>query len=274
LRLQGNEHPPGVGIERTALVTQPAGRLRHAGNDILHDHAIHLGDHGNYGDSALFFQTDTHKRSVTSKEKVHCHRNTIRPVAIQGSPCGAAFACFLCREMVGVSAVEFALVSPILILILAGMVDIGASLKGKFDLSSAISAGSNYALLNGDKVNSTGGDALARNIIAVASSGLNSAGGSVQVVINNGASVVLDAGKSTITETGTLSNSDLCYCPTSSGHTVTWGASVTCGTVCPNSGISGKFVTISASKPFSPLFGGFGIVTSGNISVRAVVQPK
>jgi Flp pilus assembly protein TadG len=199
---------------------------------------------------------------------LHCRRNL--GVALRRS----AFACFLCRETAGVSAVEFALVSPILILILAGMVDIGASLKGKFDLSSAISAGSNYALLNGDKVNSTGGDALARNIIAVASSGLNSAGGSVQVVINNGASVVLDAGKSTITETGTLSNSDLCYCPTSSGHTVTWGASVTCGTVCPNSGISGKFVTISASKPFSPLFGGFGIVTSGNISVRAVVQPK
>ena len=79
---------------------------------------------------------------------------------------GSALTRFLRRETAGVSAVEFALVSPVLIVILAATVDIGASLKAKFDLSSAISAGSNYALLGADKVSSTGGGTLAANIMA------------------------------------------------------------------------------------------------------------
>lgn len=184
------------------------------------------------------------------------------------------FARFLRRETAGASAVEFALISPVLILILAGTVDIGASLKAKFDLSSAISAGSNYSLLGADKVNSTGGSTLAANIMAVVSSGLGSAGGSVQVVINNGSAVRYNASTATATQSGTASNADLCYCPTVSGSTVTWGSSVTCSNACPSGGTAGKFVTISASRPFSPLFGGFGVVSSGNITVRAMVQPQ
>ncbi|TPI47349.1 pilus assembly protein [Mesorhizobium sp. B2-9-1] len=185
-----------------------------------------------------------------------------------------AFARFLRRETSGASAVEFALISPVLILILAGLVDIGASLKAKFDLSSAISAGSNYALLGADKVNSAGGGTLAGNILAVVANGLGSAGGSVQVVVNNGATVNYDTSNGTATQTGTVSNADLCYCPTGSAASVTWGSAVTCGSTCPAGGIGGKFVAISASRSFSPLFGGFDVVNSGNITVRAMVQPQ
>ena len=187
---------------------------------------------------------------------------------------GSALTRFLRRETAGVSAVEFALVSPVLIVILAATVDIGASLKAKFDLSSAISAGSNYALLGADKVSSTGGGTLAANIMAVVTSGLGSSGGNIQVVVNNGAAVNYNASTATATQSGTASNSDLCYCPTVSGSTVTWGSSVTCSTACPKGGVSGKFVAIAASRPFAPLFGGLGIVNSGNISVEAMVQPK
>lgn len=186
----------------------------------------------------------------------------------------SAPARFLRRETSGVSAVEFALVSPVLILILAGTVDIGASLKAKFDLSSAISAGSNYALLGSDKVNSTGGSGLAANITAVVASGLGTSGGTVQVVVNNGATISYNASTAKATQSGTASNADLCYCPTGSGGSVTWGSSVTCSTVCANGGVSGKFVAISASRPFAPLFGGLGIVTGGNITVQAMVQPQ
>ncbi|TPJ17221.1 TadE/TadG family type IV pilus assembly protein [Mesorhizobium sp. B2-7-2] len=185
-----------------------------------------------------------------------------------------AFARFLRRETSGASAVEFALISPVLILILAGLVDIGASLKAKFDLSSAISAGSNYALLGADKVNSAGGGTLAGNILAVVANGLGNAGGSVQVVVNNGATVNYNTSNGTATQTGTVSNADLCYCPTGSAASVTWGSAVTCGSTCPAGGIGGKFVTISASRFFSPLFGGFDVVNSGNITVRAMVQPQ
>ncbi|RAZ90648.1 pilus assembly protein [Mesorhizobium hawassense] len=186
----------------------------------------------------------------------------------------SAFGRFLTRETSGASAVEFALISPVLILILAGTVDIGASLKAKFDLSSAVSAGSNYALLGADKVNSTGGGTLAANITTVVAGGLGSGGGNVQVVINNGAAVSYDTTAATATQSGTASNADLCYCPTGSAGSVTWGASATCGSTCPAGGIAGKFVTISASRPFSPLFGGFGVVNSGIITVQAMMQPK
>ncbi|WP_425280326.1 TadE/TadG family type IV pilus assembly protein [Mesorhizobium japonicum] len=48
------------------------------------------------------------------------------------------FTDFLRRQKAGVSAVEFALISPVLLVILAGTVDIGGSLKAKFELSSAV----------------------------------------------------------------------------------------------------------------------------------------
>ena len=185
----------------------------------------------------------------------------------------SSFMDFLRRQKAGVSAVEFALVSPVLLIILAGTVDIGGSLKAKFELSSAVSAGSNYALLNGDKVNSSGGSALAGNIATVVTSGLSSNGGSIQVVINNGATLAYNATTSTATQSGTAANADLCYCPGSSGA-VAWSTPVACGSICSAGGIAGKFVTITASKPYTPLFGGFGIVSNGNITIQAVAKPQ
>lgn len=195
-------------------------------------------------------------------------------LGLSGALGRSSFTRFLSHETAGVSAVEFALVSPILLLILAGTVDIGGSLKAKFELSTAVSAGSNYALLNGANVSSAGGGALANNIVAVTASGLSGSAGNVQVVINNGTSVSLNASTSTTTQTGTASNADQCYCPTSPSGTLTWGSPVTCGSICPGGGMAGKFVTISASKPYSPLFGGLGVVQGGNITVRAIVQPQ
>ncbi|TPN01369.1 TadE/TadG family type IV pilus assembly protein [Mesorhizobium sp. B2-1-3A] len=184
-----------------------------------------------------------------------------------------SFTDFLRRQKAGVSAVEFALVTPVLLVILAGTVDIGGSLKAKFELSSAVSAGSNYALLNGDKVNSSGGSALAGNIATVVTSGLSGNAGNIQVVVNNGPTIAYDASTSKATQSGTAANADLCYCPGNSG-TVAWSTPVACASICSAGGIAGKFVTIAASKPYTPLFGGFGIVTNGNITVNSVVQPQ
>jgi Flp pilus assembly protein TadG len=199
---------------------------------------------------------------------------TPRNLRLPGALRRSSFARFLSHETTGVSAVEFALISPILLLILAGTVDIGGSLKAKFELSTAVSAGSNYALLNGANVSSTGGSALANNIVAVTASGLGGNSGNVQVVINNGASTSLNASTSVTTQTGTAANADQCYCPTNSSGSLTWGSPVTCGSICSGGGIAGKFVTISASKPYSPLFGGLGVVQGGNITVQSVVQPQ
>lgn len=186
----------------------------------------------------------------------------------------SSFGRFLQRETSGVSAVEFALVTPVLLLILAGIVDIGGSLKAKFELSSAVSAGSNYALLNGASISAAGGSGLANNIAAVVTSGLDSNRGTIQVVVNNGPTVSVNATTSTSTQFGNASNADSCYCPTGSANSLIWGSIMICGSTCPAGGMAGKFVTIAASKPYAPLFGGFGIVTNGNINVQSVVQPQ
>lgn len=177
------------------------------------------------------------------------------------------------RAESGLSTVEFALVVPILLLVLAGVVDLGGALKTKFDLNSAVTAGANYALVNAANIKSSTSSQLAGQIAAIAKGSLSGGSGEVHVTINNGAAVTFVAGETT--SGGDASNADKCYCPARSGSNISFGTSVTCGTACASGGgTAGKFVTIRASKPYNPLFGGLGIVQDGNISVQAVVQPQ
>lgn len=178
----------------------------------------------------------------------------------------------LLRREDGVSTVEFAVGAPVILLILAGTMDLGRALMTKFEVTSAISASTNYALLNADRINADSGATLAGEIATVAASSLQTGTGDVTVVINNGASLRVLNGVPA--ETGTAANADLCYCPTMSGYTVTWGSSKTCGSACSGGGVAGKFVTITASKPYTPMFTNYGIVEGDAITVRAIVQPQ
>lgn len=179
---------------------------------------------------------------------------------------------FLTRDEDGVSSVEFALIGPVLLLILAGVVDFGGALKAKFDLNSSLAAASNFAMMNGDSVTSDGGADLASKIAAIARGGLSGGAGSVEVNVNDGPKLTYADG-TTATST-TAGRADRCYCPTRSGETITFGTAATCGSACGSGAHAGKFVVIRASKPYNPLFGGFGIVEAGNIRVMSVVQPK
>jgi Flp pilus assembly protein TadG len=176
------------------------------------------------------------------------------------------------RNRDGVSSIEFALVVPVLLLIIAGIVDIGGALKAKFDLNASVSAASNFVLHNADNVTAAKGDDLATKIAVIAGGGLSNGRGVVSVSVNGGPGVSVIDGASQ-TQTGG-SNADLCFCPSRNGNTVSFGAAVVCGTQCvPGGGTAGKFVVISASKPHNPLFGGFGVIEAGNVNVMAVVQP-
>lgn len=194
------------------------------------------------------------------------HRRRAKPGVF-----GTIQALFGSRD--GVSTVEFAMLAPVILMILAGIVDLGGALRVKFQLSSAATSGSYYALLNADKVSATGGSDLAGKIAAIAASSISGTAKSISVVVNNGSSSTVS--DSTTTPGGTAANADKCYCPTLSGTTVAWGSAVTCGSVCSTGGgFAGKFVSISVSRPYSPLFSGYGIVSAGNITVRSVVQPQ
>lgn len=176
------------------------------------------------------------------------------------------------RKRDGVSTIEFALVVPVLLLIIAGIVDIGGALKAKFDLNASVSAASNFVLLNADNVTAAKGGDLATKVAVIAGGGLSSGQGIVSVSVNGGPGVAVTNGASQA-QTG-ASNADLCFCPSRSASTVSFGAAVACGTQCPSGGTAGKFVVISASKPHNPIFGGFGVIEAGNVNVMAVVQPK
>lgn len=176
------------------------------------------------------------------------------------------------RDERGVSTIEFAMIVPVLLLILAGIVDIGGALKAKFDLNSSVSAASNFAMINPDSVTKEAGSQLAAQVTAIVRGGLSGSAGAVEVVVNNGPSTTY--GNGTTRNQNGAGDADECYCPTRSGDAISFGVEATCGSACASGGTAGKFVVIRASKPHSPLFGGFGIVKAGNVSVQAVVQTQ
>lgn len=169
------------------------------------------------------------------------------------------------RDKDGVAAVEFALVVPIMLLIMVGMVDFGLVLYVRFTLNENISAAANYAIVNATNVSSSGGVTLAGNLTSIIPTNVD-----VAVTVNNGPTSARTSG-STSTG-GTASNADSCYCPTVSGSTITWGSAATCKSACAGGGLAGKFVSFNASVSHTPLFGSYGFVKNGMVSTFTVVQ--
>jgi Flp pilus assembly protein TadG len=187
-------------------------------------------------------------------------RSTLRPLWV------------LARDRGGIAAVEFALLTPVFCLLLAGVVDLGGALYAKFKLDSAVTAGANYAQINAASVNSSNGQTLANNIATIVETSQGSGWADDGVVVNNGPSTSVTSG--TPTTGGTAANADVCYCPTGAVGTFTWGSSATCGSACPGSGAgyAGKFVTITATKTYTPIFSSYGIVQNDTITATAAVQ--
>ncbi|MHB8527969.1 MAG: TadE/TadG family type IV pilus assembly protein [Caulobacteraceae bacterium] len=172
----------------------------------------------------------------------------------------------------GVAAVEFAILAPIFGLIFAGMADLGGVLYTQFRLNAAVSAGANYAIVNASSVNSTNGANLASTIASVVESNAGVNWADDAIVVNNGPSTTVTGG--TASSSGTGSNADDCYCPTGSSNAVTWGSSAVCGSSCAGGGLAGKFVTITASRTYHPLFSNYGIVADGQVSVSTSVETQ
>jgi Flp pilus assembly protein TadG len=168
----------------------------------------------------------------------------------------------------GVAAVEFALVIPLLAVILAATVDFGLELFLKEQLDDSVSAAANYALVNAQQVSSSNGAALATALASLIANthGTNWASGAATV--NNGPTA-----STTGSSGGSASGADSCYCPTGTAATgVTWGGPTSCGSRCSSGALAGKFVLVSASATYSPLFPGFGFVKSGQLTSASLVQ--
>jgi len=173
------------------------------------------------------------------------------------------------RDKSGASAVEFAMVIPIFLLLLVGIADFGGALYVKFGLNSIVSAAANYALVSNANVNSSGGAGLASSLASIVSNANGSNWANGTVVVNNGPATTIASG--TKSPSGTASNADLCYCPVKASSGITWGAAATCGSPCNGGGLAGKFVTIVASRTYSPIFSSYGLVKNGVITSNTVV---
>jgi Flp pilus assembly protein TadG len=168
------------------------------------------------------------------------------------------------------AAVEFALFLPLFGLLVAGVVDLGGALWIKFKLDSAVTAGANYAQLNASNVSSTNGQALANSIATIVESSEGSSWANDTVTVNDGPATAVTSGSATTS--GTASNADACYCPTGTATSVTWGSSATCASSCAAGGYAGKFVVITATQTYTPIFTSYGIVQNDTITASSMVQ--
>ncbi|MDR3539023.1 MAG: TadE/TadG family type IV pilus assembly protein [Acetobacteraceae bacterium] len=183
------------------------------------------------------------------------------------------------RQRAGTAAVEFALLAPLFILAFAGMIDLGNAIYTQIRLEAAVAAGANFAMLPTSIANVTQAHAatLANNIAAMVTSTIATDAAhqpGATVAVNNGPTVTVPIGSAAQTAGGSSTNvATSFYCPTGSPPNWTWGASVNASTACAGGGVSGQFITITASYTFTAFFP-YHFVQNGTMTVGMIVQTK
>jgi Flp pilus assembly protein TadG len=176
----------------------------------------------------------------------------------------------LWRTRRSIAALEFGLLAPLYMIGMAATVDIGNAITANVIVAASVQSASNYALVNASQVNSTSGATLASNLATVAANAFATNWANSTATVNNGPSTSITGGSAS--SSGTPANANLCYCPTGTYASITWGASVTCGNACTGGGIAGKFVAVTATYSWTPLFTSYSFVPSGNVTSGTVVQ--
>ena len=82
----------------------------------------------------------------------------------QDPPQRIVLATALLADDEGTSVVEFALIAPVLVLLLLGAVDIGTAIYDRFALNAAVSAAEQYAILSASAVSSSSEAQLAQSL--------------------------------------------------------------------------------------------------------------
>jgi Flp pilus assembly protein TadG len=167
----------------------------------------------------------------------------------------------------GVAGLEFALVAPIIALVMAATVDIGIEIFLRSQLDDSLSAASNYALVNASQVSSAGGAALATATAGLVANMHGTRWATSTVTVNAGPTATSAGGSS-----GAASAASSCYCPTGSASALTWGNPQTCGVACSAGGAAGKFVLVTASVAYTPLFPRFGLTVGGQLTSASLVK--
>lgn len=171
------------------------------------------------------------------------------------------------RNRRGASAIEFALIAPLILLLLAAVVDFGLLVHNRSTLETATSSAISYALAKGQDLKASNALTYAATIADIASRQLD-ADVTVDVILNR--TLATSRTEAGLTQDGPSSAANLCYCPTRSAGTIDWGDSTRCNGPCSGGGFAGRFLTIRATKHYQPLFLEFGLISEGNIVVETL----
>ncbi|KQR69099.1 TadE/TadG family type IV pilus assembly protein [Rhizobium sp. Leaf341] len=162
----------------------------------------------------------------------------------------------LVRDSSGVAAVEFALVAPVFLLLMVGLVDLGLAYHAKLKVNAAISAASYYAFQTGQALTAASAGAYTTHVADVASSLLADLGSdlAVHVVVNDD-------------PTGAKASTTFCV----AGYPPIFTAAGATSSSCGGNLTSGKFVSIGVSGTITPiflsanLFGGFLAIADASL---------
>lgn len=133
----------------------------------------------------------------------------------------------LAADRRGVALIEFALVLPPLLLLVALIVDIGFAYNARLNTLRGVSAGAMYAFENGGDVDAGSADAFRQTIATIVQQGAGATAPTVTVLVNN----VAGPGAA-----------DGYYC--SSGIPTQWRSTGMTRSACGDGTMSAKFVTI------------------------------
>jgi Flp pilus assembly protein TadG len=154
----------------------------------------------------------------------------------------------------GVAAVEFAIIAPVLLLLLGGLADYGLLMVGKGQLANGLAQGAQYALLQGPSVSGT----------------------TVKTVVQSAAARSGVTGTVTVTVTGPA-----CYCVTGGKPaaltlpSTALSASHTCTGTCPSPAAApGAFLIIKASYVYQPLMPLYSKITNTTASETVTARLK
>jgi Flp pilus assembly protein TadG len=176
----------------------------------------------------------------------------------------------LARRREGTAAVELALVAPMLLTLAAGIIDFARVYHDEIELSSAVAAAAEYALINGPTISSTNVASLAATISGIVANSNGNAWAGATVTVNDGATSTITSGPPS--SSGTASNANSCWCPTGTSASWGWGTAATCGTTCAGGTLAGKFVTITGTRACSAIFGNYGLISNTTLHQSTIVQ--
>jgi hypothetical protein len=159
----------------------------------------------------------------------------------------------------GIAALEFALIVPVLLLMLGGVADFGLLMVGKGQLANGLAQGVQYALLTGSSVVGTGsGTATVQSVESVVKSAAALSGVKPAV---------------TVTVTGPA-----CYCVSSNYPATLTSAPYplsanACAGTCPSlAAAPGAFVIINASYAYQPLMPLYSKLANTTVSETVTVR--